>query len=192
MSPTSRETPDPAPPADPFPWHPPAWTLDEVLALPEDNGQRVELVDGALVLSPSPDIGHQRVLQRVQVALCRAAPDGYEVMPGINVVLDPRRLPIPDVAVTSVPGLDARYRGGADIVLAVEVVSPWSRAYDSVLKRQLYAEAGVPFFLLVDSTVEPASASCHELVGGTYREISHAENGTLVLSRPFDVTVRLG
>lgn len=40
----------------PAPWfqhHEGPWTLEEVLALPEDPSQRVELVDGALLVSRS-------------------------------------------------------------------------------------------------------------------------------------------
>ncbi|MFN8572030.1 MAG: hypothetical protein U0132_08240 [Gemmatimonadaceae bacterium] len=37
------------------------WTRDEVLALPED-GRRYELVDGALLVSPSPGYAHQRAV----------------------------------------------------------------------------------------------------------------------------------
>lgn len=179
-------------PADTFPQHPREWTLDEVLALPEDQGQRVELVDGAVVVSPAPGLAHQRVLQRLQIALLDAVPAECESLPGINVVLSSRRLLIPDLAVTTVPGLDAVYCDGADLLLAVEVISPSSRAYDGALKRQLYAEARVPFFLLVDPAAAPVAATCFELVGGTYREVGRAEEGVLSLTRPFAVTVRLG
>ncbi|WP_245805238.1 hypothetical protein [Amycolatopsis australiensis] len=45
------------PPAD-------GWTVDEVLALPEDQTslQRIELVDGVLFVSPWPSLEHQRVV----------------------------------------------------------------------------------------------------------------------------------
>lgn len=178
-------------PADTFPQHPREWTLEEVLALPEDQGQRVELVDGAVVVSPAPGFAHQRVLQRLQVALVDAAPPEYEPLPGINVVLNSRRLLIPDLAVTTVPGVDAVSCDGADLLLAVEIISPSSRAYDGALKRQLYAEARVPFFLLVDPAAAPVTATCFELAGGAYRESARAEDGVLALTRPFAVTVRL-
>jgi hypothetical protein len=71
------------------------------------------------------------------------------------VVLSSRRLLIPDLAVTTVPGVDAVSCDGADLLLAVEIISPSSRAYDGALKRQLYAEARVPFFLLVDPAATP-------------------------------------
>lgn len=163
-----------------------------MLALPEDQGQRVELVDGAVVVRPAPGLARQRVLQRLQVALHQATPPQWEPLPGINVVLDSRRLLIPDLAVTTVPGLDAVYCDGADLLLAVEISSPSSRAYDGALKRQLYAEAQVPFFLLVDPAATPVAATCFGLNGGTYSEIARADDGVLTLTRPFAVTVRLG
>jgi hypothetical protein len=48
-----------------FPWHPRSLPLGEVLALPEDSGQRVELVDGMLTVSPAPRPRRQRVLARL-------------------------------------------------------------------------------------------------------------------------------
>jgi Uma2 family endonuclease len=179
-------------PADTFPQHPRAWTLDEVLALPEDQGQRVELVDGAVVVSPAPGMPHQRALHRMEVAFDAAVPAGHELLPGINVVLSSRRLLIPDLAVTTVPGSNAVYCEGRDLLLAVEVISPSSRVYDRALKRQLYADAGVPFFLLVDPAADPVAATCFELDGDSYREIAQAHDGNLALTRPFGVTVYLG
>lgn len=59
-------------PAETFPQHPSPWTLDEVLAMPEDSGQRVELVDGAVFVSPAPSPRHQRLLHRMQLLLGEA------------------------------------------------------------------------------------------------------------------------
>jgi Uma2 family endonuclease len=174
-----------------FPWHPAAWTLDEVLALPEDQGCRVELIDGALMMSPSPGSVHQRALTRLMIAFHRAVPSGYESLPGVNVVLNERRLLVPDLVVTTVPGLDALYCEGTDVLLAAEIVSPWSRAYDQALKRRLYAEAGVPFLLLVDPAADPTAGACYELDGDEYREFVRSADGVLTLERPFKVTVDL-
>ncbi|HEX3592748.1 MAG TPA: Uma2 family endonuclease [Pseudonocardiaceae bacterium] len=178
-------------PADTFPQHPREWTLEEVLALPDDRGQRVELVDGAVVVTPAPGFAHQRVLHRMQVAFDAAVPADCELLPGVNVVLNGQRLLIPDFAVTTVPGLDALYCDGADVLLAAEIISPSSRVYDRALKRQLYAEAGVPFFLLVDPADRPVSAVCYELAGDGYAESARSDQGRLVLTRPFPVTVDL-
>lgn len=174
-----------------FVQHPGAWTLDEVLALPEDQGYRLELVDGLIIISPGPTSEHQRALQRLQLAFGRASPAEFEPLPGINVVLNRRRLLIPDLVVTTVPGLDAVYCEGSDVLLAAEIISPWSRTYDLALKRLLYAEAGVPFLLVVDPTADPVSAICYELRSGEYQESARSDGGCLSMTRPFPVTVDL-
>ena len=178
-------------PADTFPQHPGVWTLEEVLALPEDQGGRVELVDGTVVVRPAPTSRHQRVLQRLQIACYDAVPADCEPLPGVNVVLGGARLLIPDLAVVTEPGADTVYYKGDELLMAVEVHSPSTRAYDRALKRQLYQEAGVPFLVFVDPATDPCSAVCLELDGGEYRESAHAQDGRLTLDRPFPITVHL-
>lgn len=179
-------------PADTFPRHPADWTLDEVLALPEDQGSRVELIDGTVIVSPAPTSQHQRVLQRVQLAFAAATPDRYESLPGVNVVLSGARLLIPDLTVVTEPGADTVYYKGDQVLMAVEIHSPSTRTYDRALKRQLYAEAGVPFLLLVDPSTDPVDAVCHKLSGDSYRESARAIDGHLRLTEPFMVTIVLG
>ncbi|HEX4704513.1 MAG TPA: hypothetical protein VH352_20465 [Pseudonocardiaceae bacterium] len=41
----------------------------------------------------------------------------------MNVLLSRRRLVIPDLVVTTVPGIDALYCEGVDLLLAVEIIS---------------------------------------------------------------------
>ncbi|HEX7659120.1 MAG TPA: Uma2 family endonuclease [Pseudonocardiaceae bacterium] len=169
--------------------HAKAWTLDEVLALPEDEGYRAELIDGAVHVSPAPGLAHQRVLQRLQLALIDAAPPQFEVLPGINVVLNGCRLLIPDLAVINAPGLDAVCCTADELVLAVEVISPSSRVYDNAAKRQLYAEADVPFLMVVDPDTDPVSAIAYELRGDEYREMARSRRGVLRLDLPFAARV---
>lgn len=179
-------------PADTFPQHPGEWTLEEVLALPEDQGHRVELVDGTVIVSPAPTSQHQRVLQQLQVALLNAVPAEFESLPGVNVVLSGARLLIPDLAVVTEPGADTVYYKGDEVLMAVEIHSPSTRAFDRALKRQMYAEAGVPFLVFVDPATDPIFSVCFELDGDEYRESVRSENGRLILVRPFPVTVGLG
>src|SRR4051812_12449020 len=42
------------------------WTVDMLEALPED-GSRYEIIDGALYVTPSPDLAHQSVITRLIV-----------------------------------------------------------------------------------------------------------------------------
>ncbi|HEY3750065.1 MAG TPA: Uma2 family endonuclease [Pseudonocardiaceae bacterium] len=115
-----------------------------------------------------------------------------ELLPGVNVVLNGSRLLIPDLAVVTEPGADTVYYRGAALLMAVEIHSPSTRTHDRALKRQLYAEAGVPFLVFVDPATDPVSAICFELDGDCYRELTRADDGRLSLTRPFVVTVDLG
>ncbi|HEX4702103.1 MAG TPA: Uma2 family endonuclease, partial [Pseudonocardiaceae bacterium] len=78
-----------------------------------------------------------------------------------------------------------------DLLLAVEIISSSSRTYDHVFKRQLYADAGVPFLVLVDPANDPISAVSYELDGAEYLESARSNGGALTLTRPFAVTVDL-
>jgi len=178
-----------SPPA--FPQHPRPWTLEEVLAIQGDNGQWIELVDGAVIVSPSPTPTHQRVLRRVLVGLLDAVPAGMELLPNVNVVLNGQRLLIPDLVVTNAPGHTDLYFTGEQIVLATEILSPSTRAYDRVLKRQLYAEAGIAYYLVVDPAPVTPSAALLRLDGEDYREVAASVDGLLRLERPFPATVNL-
>ena len=178
-------------PVEAFPQHPRPWTLEEVLALPEDNGQRIELIDGTLVMSPSPTPTHQRVLRRLMVALLDAVPADMELLPNVNVVLNGRRLLIPDLVITNAPGHTDLYFTGDQIVLVTEILSPSTRAYDRALKRQLYAEAGITYYLVVDPAPATPSAVLLQLHGEDYREAAQSADGLLRLERPFPVQLNL-
>jgi hypothetical protein len=52
-----------------LPDHHGPWTLDDVLALPEDHSQRVEPADGSWVVNPPGDYRHQHL-----IGSCFAAP----------------------------------------------------------------------------------------------------------------------
>jgi Uma2 family endonuclease len=175
----------PAEPHAAFPYHPESWTLEEFLTLPEDQGQRLELIDGSVVVSPAPTFGHQRLLQRIQIALNAVVPQGCELLPGINVVLNGERLLIPDLAVITTPGVEAVYSRADEVLLAVEIHSPSTRAYDRAFKRQLYQEAGIPFLLFVEPSAKPVSAVLYQLDPDGYRPIANSDAGRLITQAPF-------
>ncbi|WP_241269364.1 hypothetical protein [Streptomyces chrestomyceticus] len=76
------------------------WTMEQVLALGEDRGQRRELMGEALLLSPAPGSKHQRASSRLRQKLdaaIEAVGAPAEVLGAVNVIL-PDGLFIPDVA----------------------------------------------------------------------------------------------
>lgn len=166
------------------------WTLQDVLALPEDSSQRVELIDGALLVSPVGTYPHQRLLFRIAMALETACPPELEATAGINVLLSNRRMLIPDITVNT-RGETGLTLPAAELVLAGEVLSPSTRLQDLTLKRRLYAEAGVPFHLVIDLKGGEVVATLSELENGEYVETVRSTGGFLKLERPFPVTIEL-
>ena len=65
---------------------------------------------------------------------------------------------------------------------------PSTRVNDLVLKRQLYAEARVPFYLVVDPK---GTTFLLGLQGVEYVEVARESEGAMTLDRPFPVTIGL-
>lgn len=125
------------------------WTVADLELLPDD-GLRYELVDGTLLVSAAPSKQHQRVVGNLYLILRAACP------PELEVFLAPT-----DYQPTSIRSLQPDLLvverddpGGGAVTtppaLAVEVLSPSSRSVDLVLKRELYEQAGVRSYWVVD------------------------------------------
>ena len=129
------------------------WTLEMLHALPDD-GKRYELVDGELLVSPTPSPAHQRVsFELAQVLAPWARQHGLEVcIAPFAITFSPRRGLQPDIFV--VPLVEGRRPQApqefARLVLAIEVLSPSTARYDRVVKRPVYLEQGVAEYWIVD------------------------------------------
>ncbi|WP_328607685.1 Uma2 family endonuclease [Amycolatopsis sp. NBC_00345] len=171
------------------------WIVDDVLALPEERtgGNRVELVDGVLLVSPLARLEHQRLVGRLWGELSPAAAPRLEVLPGATLVLGNRnnRLLIPDLVVSTAPGLEGVSLTEQQMAMVVEIESPSTRVQDRILKKALYAEALIPYYLLVDPAQEPVAATVFGLDGGEYVPIEESEGGVLELVEPFGARVDL-
>lgn len=174
---------------------PDGWTVDQVLALPEEHtsGNRVELVDGVLLVSPLARLEHQRLVGRLWGQLSPSAAPDLEVLPGANLVLGNRnnRLLIPDLVVSTAPGLEGVSLTELRVAMVVEIESPSTRVQDRILKKALYAEALIPYYLLVDPAQEPVAATVFGLDGGEYVPVGKSEGGVLELVEPFAARVDL-
>lgn len=129
--------------------HPEPWTVAEWLELNEQgDGNRYELLEGGLLVSPSPSYEHQYAADSILVALRAAAPADLRVVSAVAVELQAGETGmIPDVVVV-------RHKTGrrltplpvSAVVLAVEVVSPSTRRKDRQVKPAEYAAAGIPAY----------------------------------------------
>lgn len=118
----------------------------------EESWPKHEIIDGTLIVTPFAGVPHQGIVSRITIALGIVAPAGLVVYPGVNVrhVRDGEAdLLIPDVAVAVAGTTDPTYVSPADVLLAIEVVSPSSRTMDTITKPATYAAWGVPAYLVV-------------------------------------------
>ncbi len=163
------------------------WTADDLDALPDD-GFRYELVDGVLLVSPSPLVPHQLAQAALLRLLGAAAPPDLRVLVApLDVRFSPTRQLQPDLMVFRRDQLTGPRVEGVPL-LAVEVLSRSTRATDLTLKRLVLEEGGVASSWLVDPD-EP-SLTVLELVDGRYAEVA-VGRGTesVAVALPFPVTV---
>jgi Uma2 family endonuclease len=130
------------------------WTADMVRALPDD-GNRYEVVDGELLVTPSPTYAHQRAVLQLAVPLHKyvhAHRVGEVLWSPADIELDARGLVQPDVFVQGlVEGRPAHgWNSGAPLLLAIEVLSPSTARADRTTKRQRFQRAAIPEYWIVD------------------------------------------
>jgi Uma2 family endonuclease len=127
-------------------------TEAEFLDLPETM-DRIELLDGEVIMPPAPSSEHQGLVIEVAGPLwtwARSHPPAAVRVAPLDVRFGPERILQPDLMVF-LGGLPV----GAPTPLAsvpdlcVEVLSS-RRSYDRITKRQVYADAGVREYWVVD------------------------------------------
>lgn len=162
------------------------WTVADVLALGENTHQRVELVEGTLMMSPAPSVPHQRASRRLAALLEQAATEaeaGLEVLEAVNVLM-PDGLLIPDLVVAD--AATAAEAGvtldNAAVVLVVEIASPATRLADRKLKPALYAAAGIEHYWRLD--LEPAPT----LYTGVRNGAGYRDTATFLPGRTAQIT----
>lgn len=137
----------PVPPQD-------GYTVDDLFTLP-DLPPHTELIDGSLVFVSPQRAFHSMMIDLLVSGLRSTAPPGRKIYREMTVLLDSRNGPEPDISVVradAATGLEQTRFQAADVLLAVEVVSPDSEVRDQDVKPRKYAAAGIPNFWLVDLT----------------------------------------
>ncbi|MEU7292394.1 Uma2 family endonuclease [Streptomyces exfoliatus] len=191
--PTTRPTSQRSAPAWPVPPRE-GWTVDDLNTLP-GLPPHTELIDGSLVfLSPQRRF-HNIMIRLLTNGLVSAVPSTHKVYNEMTVVIDRSNGPEPDVLIVrseAVKGLRQTSYPVADVLLAVEVVSPDSESRDHDTKPHKYAAAGIEHFWLVEMEGEDDHAVVRvyerDPVTKTYT-CTGVHRDRLKLTVPFDIDI---
>lgn len=132
------------------------FTYQDYLGLPEEPGYRYEVLAGELVKEPGPIIIHQRVSRELEYILLvyfrQTDPLGEVFYAPLDLTLGDFTVVQPDILYISGEQKDiikeTRIDGAP--LLSVEIISESSRRKDRLRKRQIYQEAGINHYWLVD------------------------------------------
>lgn len=126
-------------------------TADQYIALGE-TPERYELVDGVVIMSPSPTFRHQKLVMLLIRQLDRyVEPRGGELVADIDIVLTPKIVYRPDIVYFRpgrLVGTPERLSEPPDLI--VEIISPSSKSLDLITKRNDYEKFGVGEYWVVD------------------------------------------
>jgi len=153
--------------------------------LPESETKRYELLEGELVMVPSPDWLHQSItasLFKLLAGFVEERALGEVRFAPLDVVLSEEDVVQPDLLFLSRGRLDlvreGVVRGAPDLV--VEVLSPASAQRDRTYKKTLYARHGVKEYWLVDP--EAQTIEVLKLEMGGYRQAGRYQRGQTLKS----------
>lgn len=147
----------------------PNLTCEDYAKTPDDECW--ELIDGELMMSPSPKRAHQRNQMKLgsRMSFFVEEKDLGEVYSDFDVVLSNTDTVRPDLIFIAKDRLhiitEDNVHGAPDLV--VEIRSPSTARYDWTVKRELYARHGVKEYWLVDP--EAATVAVLLLDGGALK-----------------------
>ncbi|WP_431043478.1 Uma2 family endonuclease [Streptomyces sp. P1-3] len=167
--------------------------LEEFLALETPKGFKAELIEGELVVSPTPDGDHQDAIDLIVAQVYRHSQVPMQQSGNTGLILPrgglcPKNHAIPDI--TFAPRDLRLFRGAPPwmpcdgVTMVAEVTSSRPQG-DRIAKRHCYARGGIPLYLLVDRQ-EGMVTLFSEPASEDYTEKHPAPFGkTIALPEPF-------
>lgn len=138
------------------------FTYEDYKNLPESETERYELLEGDLVMVPSPNFEHQSISSHLEFLLyefVRKRDLGVVLYAPFDVVLGEageEHVVQPDLLFVSKERKriirEGEIRGAPDLV--VEILSPYTGQRDRTVKKKLYARYGVKEYWLVEPEEE--------------------------------------
>ena len=162
-------------------------TYEDFAALPDD-GNRYELHEGELSVTPAPGTRHQQVLLNLALVLAphvRAHTAGELFIAPFDCIMTNITVVEPDLLYIDEGRrqlLSERALEGAP-TLAIEIVSPSTGHIDRRRKMTLYAKHDVTWYWIVDPNIR--TIDVYRLEGDAYRHDARLEGATPRALPPF-------
>ena len=129
------------------------WTREMVLALPDD-GNRYELFDGELLVTPAPGGLHQVAITALIDRLLPFVKEhrvGWLLTSPADLHLGGDQLSQPDLFILPyLPADRENWSGFPNPILVIEVLSPSTARFDRIIKRRRFQRAGIAEYWVVD------------------------------------------
>ena len=134
------------------------FTYSDYLLLP-DNGKKYEVLDGELIMSPSPSPVHQNILLNLATILKLFVEQndlGKIFIAPCDVVLSEYDVVQPDIIFIAKQNEhiigESHIHGSPDLI--VEIFSPHSVKFDCDIKRKIYSRHCIQEYWMVDPTAQ--------------------------------------
>lgn len=155
------------------------WTEDDLLAL-DGPLHQFELIDGSLWVTPKPNRRRNDIAAALLTSLRPAVlAAGLRVRLAAGLRLSRGRVVCPGLLIEK-ESVDLAFGDPSAVLLAGEVTAPGVAAYTRHFKMQLYAEAGIPWFLLAEpdfAGYRAVSLRLFQLHGKQYAQVAEAAPG---------------
>ncbi len=129
------------------------YTYEDYQKLPE--GSACQLINGELIMSPSPNVYHQKISSRIFIRLNKFVEEhscGTVLYSPIDVYFDEFETYQPDIVFISKQRetiiKEKRIEGAPDLI--IEILSESNAYYDLRLKKNIYEKYGVKEYWIVD------------------------------------------
>lgn len=173
------------------------WTLEEFERLSELGffggldrpRERLELIDGDLVLRGQKESRHERVRGRLTMYLARALPAAVHVYSDLGWRPGGDRYLEPEIIICK-SASDPSTVPPSAVLLLIEVADS-SLAYDTGLKARLYATLGVPEYWVIDANRLTTRIHLNPTESGYTTVTNHAPSETLTPRQLPSLTLRL-
>jgi len=163
------------------------FTVHDLTSIPYD-GNRYELVDGILVVSPPPGYLHQATLMSVMSLMHDLCPPGMQLVVGPFAVCPDETTELwPDMIVARTEDFTEDNLPTAPL-LAIEITTPNSERYDRHIKKAAYRKMGAAHYWVVDPATP--SVTVFELAHSDYEQVAEvADAEVFEATQPFPVRI---